>query len=445
MSKLRKLPKVDSLRNSPRLSRFSESVKTQAARAAVNSLRTRMISGEDVDLEEAEGIAELEASRRSVGSFRRVINGSGVILHTGLGRARLSDAASEAVSLAAKYHSSVELALDSGRRGDRQDHVRGLLCELTGAEDAHVVNNCAGAVFLSLAALCKGREVILSRGQMVEIGGSFRMPDIVRESGCRLVEVGCTNKTRLSDYASAVGSETAAILRCHPSNFRIVGFTDEVGLPSLRGLCDKENVLLLDDLGSGCLVDTSRFGLPKEPTVSESISAGVDVLMSSCDKLLGGPQAGLLLGKEAAIAAIRTHPLSRALRIDKLTLAALEATLRAFAEERYSDIPAIRYLERSLAEVRRMALKLKSAFGPGGFVEQGETEVGGGSAPGTGVPTVRVGLRTEDPEALACLLRASEPAILGRIEKGVVWLDPRTMEPGEVREVQAVLRRLAGV
>jgi L-seryl-tRNA(Ser) seleniumtransferase len=442
MAELRKLPKVDALAQSPALEGFSHDVRVRAARAAIAALRTEALSGNGADFSRAEALAALEAVKLGRSGIRRTINASGVILHTGLGRARLPELAAKRLFEVASSHAAVELDLDSGERGDRQTHVRGLLAELSGAEDAYVVNNCAAAIFLSLAALCKGKKVVLSRGEMVEIGGQFRMPDIVRESGCELVEVGCTNKTRLSDYAEAIDDETAAILRCHPSNYRIVGFTDSPSGAELRHLAEDRGVLFLHDLGGGCLFDTTQFGLPRETTLREAVAEGADVVTCSADKLLGGPQGGLLLGKREALARIARHPLARAFRVDKLTLAALEATLTLHREGRLEAIPTHRAMSRPLDEVRRAARRIADAFAGRATVEEGLTEVGGGSLPGAGIPTWRTGLETNDPEQLARSLRMGDPAILGRIERGKVWLDPRTIEPFEMKEVLAALRGL---
>jgi L-seryl-tRNA(Ser) seleniumtransferase len=442
MSDLRRLPKVDALAASPKLAAFHESIRVRAARGAIAELRAEILSGESPDMETAEALAECLARRESAGTLSRTINASGVILHTGLGRARLSAAACAAVAEAAAHHASVEFDLESGKRGDRQDHVRGLLMELTGSADALVVNNCAAAVFLTLSALCSGKGVLLSRGQMVEIGGSFRMPDVVRQSGCRLIEVGCTNKTHLRDFESADNGEVGAILRCHPSNFKMVGFVEEPDTAELAGLCRAKGWLLIDDVGSGTLFDTSEFGLPKEPTLQDSIAAGADVVLSSGDKMIGGPQAGLILGSRAAIGAIRSHPLARALRVDKLTLAALSATLRLAAQGRFEEIPTYWALSRSLTEVKRAAQRLRAAYSGEATVEEGLTEVGGGSIPGAGVRTWRVGLDSANADELAQRLRQGRPAILARIERDRVWLDPRTMDEQDVRDAVRVLKEL---
>lgn len=439
MADLRSLPKIDKLAASPALEGFSAAVRTKAARAAVEMLRKEAKNGNGADFSKAETLAALEAARIGGTTLKRVINASGVVLHTGLGRARLPEAAARQLYEVAAGHVATEIDLESGERGDRQEHVRGLLTELTGAEDALVVNNCAAAVLLTLSALCQNKEVILSRGEMVEIGGSFRMPDIVRQSGCTLVEVGCTNKTHLSDYKSAITENTAAILRCHPSNYRIVGFAETPPSNDLKKLAAENNILFLHDLGNGCLFDTTQFGLAKELTVQEAIAEGAGVVTASGDKMLGGPQAGLILGKKELVKKIGKHPLARAVRVDKLTLAALEATLRLHAEKRWDEIPIYRYFTTPLEDVKRAAQKIAKAYKGESVVEQGVTEVGGGSVPGTGIPTFRAGLSAKDPQALAKKLRTNDPAVLARIEKNKVWLDPRTLEKDELEEVVEIV------
>lgn len=368
-------------------------------------------------------------------SLKPVINMSGVILHTGLGRARLAKRAVEAVLAVADAHATVEFDLESGDRGDRQDHVKWLLQELTGAEDALVVNNCAAAVVLSLAAVCAGSRVLLSRGQMVEIGGHFRMPDIIEMSGCRLEGVGCTNRTHLSDFARAMGEEPGAILRCHQSNFAQIGFVAQPEAKDLAALAHQSGWQFIDDLGSGCLVDTVSYGLPKERTIREAVADGADLVLASGDKLLGGQQAGLIVGKKDFVAQCKRHPLARAFRVDKLTLAGLEATLRLYFEGHEQEIPVWASCRRDLASIKRDCQRLKRAWGAG-EVRQGITELGGGSFPGVGIPTWRFGLGTGDT-ALAATLRAQ--GLVGRIESGQIWLDPRTANMREIAEARRIL------
>lgn len=441
MSELRKLPRIDALSESKALQGYPRDVRIKAARAVVANARASIRKGaqEDSDFER---LAVLEAERLGAPSLRPAINLSGVVLHTGLGRARLAPSVVCRVAEVAGSHSLLELDVETGERGDRQEHVRSLLRELTGAEDGLVVNNAAAGVVLALSALAQGREVLLSRGQMVEIGGAFRMPDIVRQSGCRLVEVGCTNKTRLSDYSQAFSEDTAAILRCHPSNFKIVGFTSEPTLEELVALGREHGVVCIDDMGSGCLVDTARFGLPRQATLQAAIATGADLVIASGDKLLGGPQAGLILGNPKAIQTLKRHPLARAFRIDKLSLVALEETLQLYASGQELQIPALAYLARPLDEVRRAARRLCAAYVGQSEIRPSVTEVGGGCAPGTGVSSNAAVLHAERPDELASNLRNASPPIIGRVQEGAVWLDPRTAEREEIVCVERVLRAL---
>ena len=442
MSDFRSLPKVDVLAASASLSAFPPVVRADAARRAIAWARLELSQGRAASSESIANRAGGEASALMQPSLRQAINAAGVVLHTGLGRARLADEAVKQIAAVAQNHAMVEFDGETGGRGDRQSHVEALLCQLTGAEAALVVNNAAAGVFLSLHALADGGEVILSRGQMVEIGGSFRMPDIVRQSGCILVEVGCTNKTRLSDYAAALGENTRALLRCHPSNFRIVGFTEEPEPKELAELARSHGVPLIDDMGSGCLVDTLPFGLPRQTTLQDVVASGADLAIASGDKLLGGPQAGILVGKRDRIAAVKMHPLARAVRIDKLNLAALEATLRLYTTGQHEAIPTLRALAMPIAQVGKWANRLAKAYRHAAVVEQGITEVGGGCAPGIGVPTRRVGLSCDDPVALLGALRSGNPPVIARIERDRVWLDPRTLDAQEVAHLEGVLRGL---
>lgn len=439
MDSLRSLPKVDALSRVPELAAYPERIRVEAARKAIGEMRDAIKAGASPNGQSPQGRAAAIALELNRMSLRPAINLTGVILHTGLGRARLAKSVADHVREVAEQHSTLEIDADSGKRGDRQEHVRGLLQNLTGAEDALVVNNAAAAVVLSLRALARGKEVILSRGQMVEIGGSFRMPEIVEESSCRLVGVGCTNKTRLTDYEAAIGNETGAILRCHTSNFKMIGFTEQPSLEELSRLAHAYGIPCVDDMGTGCIVDTSRFGLPKVPTIQDSIGGGADVVTASGDKLLGGPQAGVILGRTAFIDQIRRQPLARAFRMDKLTLAALEATLRLYAEGREGEIRTIAYLCRPMEEVKGLAQSLARAV-EGGGLEKGSTEVGGGSAPGTAIPTWRVGFARPDIESAMKRLRGAN--IFGRIESGKIWLDPRTLEESELQGVCEVLRSI---
>jgi L-seryl-tRNA(Ser) seleniumtransferase len=400
----------------------------------VNALREQVAAERNATgVSDAERLNRVEARLRTAlaPKLRRVINASGVILHTNLGRAPLSRAAVEAVAAAAGSYSNLELDVDTGRRGERSALVSGLLTTLFGCEAALVVNNNAAAVLLALTALCKGHEVIASRGQLVEIGGSFRMPDVMRLSGARMVEVGTTNRTRKDDYEQAVTPRTAALLRVHTSNFRVEGFTESTPLADMSAVARERGVLLIDDLGSG-----ATDAIADEPTVAGSLRH-CDLVTFSGDKLIGGPQSGIVLGAtDAGSVAVRKmsrHPLARAVRIDKLTLAALEATLRQRLIGRLDEIPVEQMLRVPVGEVRRRAalwsVKLEER-GVRTRLLEGESAVGGGSVPGHGLPTTLVAL--EGPASrLAAALRRGDPPVIARIEKDACCLDPRTVLRGE--------------
>jgi L-seryl-tRNA(Ser) seleniumtransferase len=387
--------------------------------------------GDEV-LDDAERSRRVSAQLRSKAAprLRRVINASGVILHTNLGRAPLSRSAIEALSVAGGY-SNLELDLETGHRGERAELLVGLLNRLFDCQAALVVNNNAAAVLLALTALCKGREVIVSRGQLVEIGGSFRMPDVMRLSGARMVEVGTTNRTRAADYEDAITTKTAALLRVHTSNYRVTGFTESVALSDMEAVARRHDVLLIDDLGSG-----AAEVIADEPTVAESLRLS-DVVTFSGDKLFGGPQAGLVLARSAkgveAVRKLSRHPLARAVRVDKLTLAALEATLRQRLAGHLEDIPVERMLRMQLEEIRRRAglwsVKLEER-GVDTTLLQGESAAGGGSLPGHALPTTLIAL-AGPASRLATALRRGEPPVIARIEKDACCLDPRTVLKGE--------------
>jgi L-seryl-tRNA(Ser) seleniumtransferase len=362
--------------------------------------------------------------------LRHVINASGVILHTNLGRAPLPRAAVDALAVAAGY-SNLELDLDSGRRGERAALVSGLITQLFGCPAALVVNNNAAAILLALTALCKGKEVIVSRGQQVEIGGSFRMPDVMRLSGARMVEVGTTNRTRQDDYEQAVTARTAALLRVHTSNFRVAGFTEATSLAHMAAVAHAHGLLLIDDLGSG-----AAQPIVDEPTIAESLQYA-DVVTFSGDKLFGGPQAGIVLGRDeqgaAAVKKMSRHPLARAVRVDKLTLAALEATIRLRLTGRLAEIPVERMIGTPVEDIRRRAamwsVKLEER-GVGTSLVPGESAVGGGSLPGHALPTVLIAL-SGPASRLAAALRHGDPPVIARIEKDACCIDPRTVLRGE--------------
>ncbi|MCF6096624.1 L-seryl-tRNA(Sec) selenium transferase [Thermovorax subterraneus] len=383
------------------------------------------------------------ASRYGSYSLKKVINATGVVLHTNLGRAPLPEEALRNIVDVARGYSNLEFDLEEGKRGERYDHVRGLLCDITGAEDAVVVNNNAGAVLLSLSALASGKEVVISRGQLVEIGGSFRVPDVMTQSGATLVEVGTTNKTRIADYERAINDNTALLLKVHTSNFKFVGFWSEVKIEELKSLGLKYGIPVMEDLGSGVLVDLAKFGLPHEPTVQSSVKAGADIVTFSGDKLLGGPQAGIILGKKEYIEKIKRHPLTRALRIDKLTLSALEAVLKIYRNEDYDKIPVLKMLLKSPEDMEKNAKKLaeylKKVVRDKGTVEifDDTSAVGGGSLPGVELPTkvVAVTIRTLSPDDLAKRLRSGRIPIIGRIKKDKFLLDIRTLSEEDLRVI----------
>jgi len=408
------------------VSEFGHARVVEALRDQIDGERLNGATGD------AERVLKVGAVLRAAVAprLRRVINASGVILHTNLGRAPLSRAAVDALAVAAGY-SNLELDLESGRRGERAALVSGLLTQLFKCEAAFVVNNNAAAILLALTALCKGKEVIVSRGQQVEIGGSFRMPDVMRLSGARMVEVGTTNRTRQDDYEQAITPRSAGLLRVHTSNFRVAGFTESASLAQMATVAHGHDILLIDDLGSG-----AAEPIADEPTVAESLQHS-DVVTFSGDKLFGGPQAGIVLGRgetgAAAVKKMSRHPLARAVRIDKLTLAALEATLRQRLTGQLDEIPVERMIRASVADVRRRAamwsVKLEERGVPVTLVP-GESAVGGGSLPEHGLPTVLLAL-AGPASRLAAALRHGEPPVIARIEKDACCLDPRTVLRGE--------------
>ena len=413
----------------------------EAARDAIDvardMLRAGRVTSTDAIVEDA--LARTDAGAPS--SLRPVINATGVILHTNLGRAPLSDRAIAAMAEVARGYSNLEFDLDAGHRGSRHDHARELLGRVTGAEDAIVLNNNASAVFASLSEFASGRGVVVSRGQAVEIGGGFRIPDVVAQSGARILEVGTTNRTYARDYEAAIDYGTAAILRVHRSNFRIVGFTTEPTVEELATLAHARGLLLIDDLGSGALVPTERFGLAHEPMVQESLAAGADLVLFSGDKLIGGPQCGIVAGRAGLVERLRRHPLSRVLRVDKTTLAALEATLDAYARDTYLDeVPVWRMLLAPLDRQRARAQAWVEAAGAGTVVSA-RTMVGGGSLPEEGVGTWVASIPCGEGAARAAsALRLGSPAIVARVERGNLVLDPRTVDERDDATVAEALR-----
>ncbi len=377
------------------------------------------------------------AARAAAPSLRPVVNATGIVLHTNLGRAPLPAAAVERVAAVAAGYSNLEYDLGAGRRGSRAAHLDALLCELGGAEAAHAVNNNAAAVMLALAALAGDGEVLVGRGQLVEIGGSFRIPDILAQSGATLVEVGTTNRTRLADYEAAIGPRTTAILRVHQSNFRIVGFTEEPDAAALATLARDHGLAMVDDLGSGALEEVLG-----EPTVRAAVAAGADVVCCSGDKLLGGPQAGILLGRAAAVERCRAHPLARALRLDKMQVAALEATLRAHRDGGATAVPALAMIEAGEEELASRAGRLAAPIGAAASVERESGAPGGGALAEIALegPVCAVEPGPEGADALLARLRAGDPPVIARVVRGRVVLDPRTIADGEVEVAATAVR-----
>lgn len=444
---LRMLPAVDTLLNHPQtatlIAEYGRSAVVDALRDTLDSLRERVRGGEKLPLDAASILTQTGQTLRKVfqPTLRPVINATGVIIHTNLGRAPLSQAAQNAIQAAAAQYNTLEYDLDHGERGSRLIHAGRLLEQVTGAEAALVVNNNAAALVLLLSALAVGREVIISRGQLVEIGGGFRVPEVMAQSGARLVEVGTTNRTRLSDYEAAISEQTALIFRAHASNFKIIGFTESPPLDDLAALAHRHNRLLVDDLGSGALLDTATYGMEHEPTVQESLSAGADLVAFSGDKLLGGPQAGILVGKKSLIETLSHHPLARAIRADKLSLAGLAATLEHYRKgEAVAQIPIWQMIARPIADIRKTAKRW--AAQTGGTVIPGESTVGGGSLPGAMLPTELLALDVPHPDAFAARLRASDPPVIARIAEGRVLFDPRTVLPGQETNLLRVIAAL---
>jgi L-seryl-tRNA(Ser) seleniumtransferase len=417
---LRDLPSVDELARG-----VGDPLAVDAARAVLDRAREEIRAGADPGDLGQRLHDELRAARAP--SLRRVLNATGVIVHTNLGRAPLAEEALAQVIDVARGYSNLELDLRDGARGSRQDHVAAILRRLTGAEAALVVNNNAAAMLLALGALAEGRDVIVSRGELIEIGDGFRIPDVLARSGARLVEVGTTNRTRAKDYERAVRAETALVLRVHQSNFRVVGFTELPKLEELAAVAKRHGLPLLDDLGSGVLTE-----LPGEPSARESLGAGADLVCFSGDKLLGGPQAGIVVGRADLVERLRVHPLHRAVRADKLTLAALEGTLRLYldAPER---IPVLRMLREDAAAVRARAERLAALAG--GTVEETVARVGGGALPLAEIPSFACALE----ETLAAALRLGDPPVVGIVRDGKLLLDCRTLRDDEIDEVAAAV------
>ena len=460
---LRSLPAVDELLQQKAISDAVEIhpriLVVRAIRNVLERNRQAVLKGE-VLIDQGEFnqdtlVKEIIEELEQLASFtlRRVINGTGIIVHTNLGRSLLCQDALDRLQLMGSGYSNLEYDLAEGTRGSRYVHAEAILCEITGAEAALVVNNNAGAVVLVLNTLAQGREVVVSRGQLVEIGGSFRIPDIMARSGAILREVGCTNRTHLNDFESAIGAETALLLDVHASNYRIIGFTAQVSLKELVELGNKHEIAVMQDLGSGCFVDVSRFGLQGEPLVQDSVRSGVDVITFSGDKLLGGPQAGIILGRKELIAKVRRNPLTRALRVDKLTLAALEATLRLYRDQDAAirAIPTLRMIatdpktleDRAQALVEALGSSIPESIKVG--VMDGFSMVGGGALPAQNLPTKLVAMSSKEISAasLEACFRGFATPIIGRVEQELFLLDVRTLQPGDEKIIVAAASQLA--
>ena len=455
ISRFRALPSVTDVLSHPQVAelveRYSHDAVVDLVREELEGARDTIRSGG-----EPPGTDELANSVDSMAASRwrpwpqSVINATGVVLHTNLGRAPLSKSSFDAVRVAAAGYSDLEFDLAGGKRGSRQQHVSNLICQATGAEAAMAVNNNASAVMLGLAAIAAGREVIVSRGEAVEIGGGFRIPDVLGQSGATLVEVGTTNRTYASDFAAAINDRTGAILSVHASNFRVMGFTHAPSIAELASVGRQAGLPVLHDLGSGCLLDSSRYGLAHEPMAQESVTAGVALSFFSGDKLLGGPQAGIIAGQREFVATVSRHPLARAVRIDKLSMAALSATLLHYINgEAEREIPIWRMISASIAELTVRCEGWKLASGTWASVVNARSAIGGGSLPGETLESVALRIDRDElgatPEAILARLRQAHPPVVGRIEDDSVMLDPRTVLPEQDADVAAGLRALADI
>ena len=444
----RGLPSVDRLLADPRLrSAAADGLVAAIAREALNEARARIAVGQPAPAFDAvvEDVARgLDALFRP--PLRPLINATGVIIHTNLGRAPLAEEAIEAMAAISRGYSNLEYDVDSGARGSRHSILEPLLCRLTGAEAAIAVNNNASAVLLALAALAGGNEVVVSRGQLVEIGGGFRIPDVMRQSRAKLVEVGTTNRTRIADFEAAITPKTAALMRVHPSNFKVTGFTESPALDDLARLARDRGILLIDDIGSGCLLDVTRYGLAPEPMPQLSVRAGAAVVMFSGDKLLGGPQGGLIVGRKAALDRLKRHPLARTVRMDKASIAGLAATLRIYLEGAAERrIPVWQMIATPLDALAARASAIAAAVGPPASLTDGRSMIGGGSLPEESLPAKLVALtpsRGGNATALAARLRAH--GVIARVEDARVLLDPRTIDAADDdRVARACVQSLA--
>jgi L-seryl-tRNA(Ser) seleniumtransferase len=459
---LKNLPKIDEiliiLEKDGISGEFPRNVVVDTSRSLVGEMRDAIVAskGKPPRLLSVGKAAE-EVKKRLLKlrefSLKKVVNATGIILHTNLGRAPLSEKAIERIVEVSRGYSNLEFNLEKGKRGIRYDHVRKILCSISGAEDAVIVNNNAAAVLLVLNTLSKGKEAIVSRGELIEIGGEFRIPEVMEKSGAILREVGTTNRTHLSDYENATDDTTGLILKVHTSNFRTVGFTEEIGLPELVEIGKKRGIPVVNDLGSGCFVSLERYGFEREPTVQEALATGVDVVTFSGDKLLGGPQAGIILGKKKALKAIEKNPLNRALRIDKLTLAALEATVQEYLniDGAINNVRSLRALTEPQGDVKKRAKKLLSLvkkLAPEGFsfdLKEGMSLAGGGSLPTQEIPTVLLAVNSErlSSARLEKKLRLLEVPIIARIYEDEILFDLRTIDENEFGLIEAGLKSIS--
>lgn len=448
MKSLRDLPSVDQLLQTGEvqgwIALFGRALTVEATRQALNQVRASYAQDKAIP-DQAELLFRVHNLLESwtAPTLQPVINATGVVLHTNLGRAPLSKSAMQAVQSVASGYSTLEFDLEKGQRGSRLVHAEAILRRITGAEASMVVNNNAAAVLLALSALARRRAVVIARSQLVEIGGGFRVPDVMKQSGARLLEVGATNRVHLSDYETALEEKPALILRAHRSNFRLMGFTSEPEMAEIAALAHQTGIPLVDDLGSGSLLDTARFGLGHEPTVQESLEAGADLVCFSGDKLLGGPQAGLIVGRADLVAKLKKHPLARAIRADKLCLSALTATLLHYLKgEAESEVPVWRMMAVSAEQLHQRALGWASSLGQGEVIA-GESAIGGGSLPGETLPTFLLVLKVRSPNRFLERLRQAHPPIIARLQDEHVALDPRTVlgeqEPALIAGLRSAL------
>ncbi len=450
MNELRTLPSVDQLiqigQDEGLVTRYGRPLVIEAIRSTLNDIRSGHQDGKA--LPEREQIMEQVEQRLSAWlapTLIPVINATGVVLHTNLGRAPLSRDALEAIYAVSHGYSTLEYNLERGSRGSRSVHTEALLTRLTGAEAALIVNNNAAAVMLALMALGRRRRVVIARSQLVEIGGGFRVPDVMKLSGARLVEVGTTNRVHQRDFEEALEEPAALVLRAHPSNFQIIGFTSEPTIEELVEVARRHGVYVMDDIGSGALLDTARYGLAHEPMVQELLAAGVDVVCFSGDKLLGGPQAGIIAGKAELIAKMKRHPFARAIRADKLALAGLSATLQHYLKnEAECQVPVWRMISMPQDEIQRRAERWRTLVGAGEVIP-GRSTVGGGSLPGESLPTYLLAMQVRSPNRFLARLRELHPPVIARIENDQVVFDPRTVLPEQDGALLAGVREVAGI